>query len=222
MVLLVTIAPLGSMVGLSIFARDSGPEALAYVLTGNLVLALMFGNLDNVESHFAYMRFNGILDYFATLPIQKHLLILAVLLSFFLLSLPSLSATILLGSLLLGVRITLSPVILIVIPLCALPMAGVGALIGSSARTPHESGSLSLLITMGMLGLGPVMIPPSRLAEVMLILGRLSPATYAASALRQTLLGPLSGQIVLDLASLAGFTALIFWLVGRKMDWRQS
>jgi ABC-2 type transport system permease protein len=33
-----------------------------------------------------------------------------------------------------------------------------------------------------MLGLGPVLIPPDRLPGIMLILGRLSPATYAASA----------------------------------------
>ena len=56
----------------------------------------------------------------------------------------------------------------------------------------------------------------------MVTLGRFSPATYAASALRQALLGPLTGQIVLDLAALAGFTAVVLWLVGRKMDWRQG
>ncbi len=75
---------------------------------------------------------------------------------------------------------------------------------------------------MVMLGLGPVMFPPDRLPGVMLFLGLFSPATYAASALRQALLGPLTGQIVLDLAVLAGVAALVFWLVGRKMDWRQS
>lgn len=56
----------------------------------------------------------------------------------------------------------------------------------------------------------------------MLALGRLSPATYAASALRQALLGPLTGQIVVDLVVLAGVTVVVFWLVGRKMDWRQG
>ena len=221
MVLLGTIAPLGSMVALSVFARDAGPEALAYILTGNVVLALMFENQDKVQSHFVFMRFRGTLDYFATLPIQKYALILAIVASFFLLSLPSLAVTILLGSCLLDIPITFNPVILVVIPLCATSMAGIGALIGSAARTPQESGSLSLLVTLLMVGLGPVIIPPDRLPAIMLLLGRLSPATYAASALRQTLLGPLTGQIVPDLAVLVGFTLVTFWLVGRKMDWRQ-
>lgn len=150
------------------------------------------------------------------------MLVLAVVLSFLLLSLPSLVVTVVGGSLLLGLPITLHPVILIVVPLCAVSLAGIGALIGAMARNPQEAGSLSLLVTLVLLGLGPVLVPPARLPGVMVIVGRFSPATYAASALRQALLGPLTGQIVLDLAALAGFTAIVLWLVGRKMDWRQG
>lgn len=72
-----------------------------------------------------------------------------------------------------------------------------------------------------MLGLGPVVVPPERLPDMMLLLGRLSPATYAALAVRQTLIGPLTGQIMIDLLVLMGLSVGIFWLVGRKMDWRQ-
>ncbi len=56
----------------------------------------------------------------------------------------------------------------------------------------------------------------------MILLGYLSPATYAASALRQTLLGPLTGEIVIDLALLAAFGIVSLWVVGRRMDWRQK
>jgi ABC-2 type transport system permease protein len=220
MIVLGMIAPLASILALGVFARDSGQEALTFVLSGNIVLALMFENLDKVQSHFGFMRFQGTLDYYATLPIQKHIVILAVVCAFFLLSLPSLAVTIILGSFVLGVSLTLSPTILIVFPACAVPMAGIGALIGTTARTSQEAGSLSLLITVVMLGLGPVVVPPDRLPDIMLVLGRFSPATYAASALRQALLGPVTRQIVYDLAVLAGFGAMIFGLVGRKMDWR--
>jgi ABC-2 type transport system permease protein len=221
MLLTGTIAPLLSTAALGIFARDSGPQALAYILTGNVVLSLMFENQDKVAGHFAYMRLNGILDYFATLPIRRPLLILAVMLSFLLLSLPSLVITVLGGALLLDFPIVPSPVILIVVPACAIPMAGVGALIGSSVRMPQHAGSVSFLVTFLMLGLGPVVIPPERLPGFLWALGRLSPATYAASAVRQALLGPLTAQILVDLAALAAFAGLTFWLVGRKMDWRQ-
>ena len=89
MVVLGTIAPLLSMLGLSVFARDAGLEALTYVLTGNIVLALMFGIMNNVQSHIIFMRFMGSLDYFGTLPVRKSALILAIILAFFLLALPA-------------------------------------------------------------------------------------------------------------------------------------
>jgi len=31
----------------------------------------------------------------------------------------------------------------------------------------------------------------------------------------------LSGQILIDLGVLTAMTVAVFWLVGRKMDWRQ-
>jgi ABC-2 type transport system permease protein len=216
-----TLAPVFSILAMGIFARDSGQQALTYVLTGNMVISLMFGNMGNVQSHFTFMRFQGALDYYATLPIRKYLLILAVVLSFLLLSAPSLIVTTLLGALVLQIPIRLHPVIVLVIPACAVPLSGIGALIGASVRNHHQADALSLIVTMGLAGFGPVVVPPDRLPPLLLTLGRLSPATYAASALRQAVIGPLTGQLALDLAALSGWAAFVFILVSRMLDWRQ-
>lgn len=221
MLLTGTLAPVFSILAMGIFARDAGQQALTYVLTGNMVISLMFGNMGNVQSHFTFMRFQGALDYYATLPIRKPLLILAVVLSFLLLSAPSLIVTTLLGALVLRVPIHLHPLVLVVIPACAIPLSGIGALIGANVRNHYQANALSLIVTMVMAGLGPVVIPPDRLPSLLLTLGWLSPATYAASALRQAVVGPPTGRIALDLAALAGWTILIFGIVGRTLDWRQ-
>ncbi len=215
-----TLAPLASTVALGVFARDAGAATLAYVLTGNAVLSLMFGNMHNIAGHFVYIRFMGMLDYFATLPVRRGLLILAVVSSFFMLALPSVAVTIGVGAALLRLSLHPSPWLALAIPLCALPLAGVGALIGLVVRTPGESGSFSLIVTLLLTALGPVVIPPDRLPGWMLWLGHLSPTTYAASALRQALLGPVTGRLAVDLAALAGFAGVVFYLVGRRMDWR--
>jgi hypothetical protein len=52
---------------------------------------------------------------------------------------------------------------------------------------------------MVMLFIGPVIIPDTRLPKLLLILGHMSPATYAASAMRQTLLGAISAQVIVDI-----------------------
>jgi ABC-2 type transport system permease protein len=214
-----TVAPLFNIVALGIFARDSGPEALAFIEAGNMVISLMFSNMNNIQSHMLFMRFQGVLDYFGTLPIRKPLLILSLVLAFLLISLPSLIVTIIVGSLFLRLPLHINVLILIVVPLCTMSLSGIGALIGSRARTNEEAGTISWLVTFLLMGLGPVLIPPQRLPAILLILGRLNPAAYAASAFRQVLIGPVTGELALDLGALTVFTIILFWLVERRMDW---
>lgn len=222
MVLTSTITPILGIIALGSFATASGQESLAYIFTGNIVMSLMFGNLDKIASRFSYMRFAGTLDYYATLPIRKLVLIMAIVLAFFLLSCPSLLVVLGFGAFFLKVNLIVNPLILLVIPLCVLPLAGVGALIGTNARTPEQSGSFSLLVTMVMLFIGPVLIPETRLPDFLVAVGHFSPATYAASALRQTLLTPITGEIWVDLGVLLGFALLSFWFTLVKLDWRYS
>jgi len=217
-----TLAPVFSILALGIFARDSGPETLVYVLTGNMVISLMFGNMDNVQSHFVFMRFYGALDFYATLPIRKYNLILAIVLSFLLLSAPSLILTMLLGAFILHLPIAFHPLLLLIIPACAISLSGIGAAIGASVRSRYQAGAISLVVTMVMAGLGPVVVPPERLPQPLLWLGWINPATYAASALRQTIVGPITGRLLWDLVALLGSTILIFAVVTQTLDWRQS
>lgn len=221
MVTVATIAPLFSILALGVFARNSGSEGLSYVLTGNVVIALMFGIMGNVQSHFNFMKMMGGLDFFATLPISKYALILAVVVGFLLLSLPSFIVTALVGALVLDVQLSINPAVLLVIPACAIPLAGIGAIVGIRGRNPQESGTINLLITLLLAGLGPVVIPPSQMPDWLVQIGRISPATYAASALRQTLLGPVTATLLTDLLVLTVFGLVSFWLVGRFLDWRQ-
>jgi ABC-2 type transport system permease protein len=136
------------------------------------------------------------------------------------LALPSTVVTVLAGALILGLRLAPHPLLLLVVPLCAISLAGLGAIIGATARSPEGGGATALLVTFLLAGVGPIVIPPDRLPPVLLVLGRFSPATYAASALRQALLGPVAPQMLIDLAVLAGLGAVTLWLVERKLNWR--
>ena len=122
----------------------------------------------------------------------------------------------------LGISLVVHPLLIVLIPLCALPVSGIGALIGLKARNYAEAGSFNLLLTFALLALGPVIIPPGRLPDFLLLLGRFSPTTYASSALRQVLLGPITGQLAWDMAALVWFTAVSFITVGRLLQWRRD
>lgn len=222
MILTATLAPLVSILALGVFARDSGPATLAYVFSGNLVMALMFGMLQNIQSHMVFLRFTGGMEYFATLPIQRTSLIIAMVAAFLLLALPSVLTTMLVGAWLLALPLQVSPLIVLVIPVCAASLAGIGAGIGTWARTPEQAGALSMLVTLVLLGLGPVVVPPERLPGWLATVGMVSPASHAASALRQCLIGPVTSQLGLDLVALLVIAVVTLLLVVRTIDWRQE
>jgi len=213
--------PLVNMLALGLIGRPYGPEYLVHVLAGSIVVALLFQNQNNVAANFAYMRAMGTLDFFATLPVRRYLLILATVIAFFLLSVPSILVTLLAGVLVLGVPVQLHPLALLVLPLCAVPLAGIGALVGVFGRTPELVGSVTLLITIALLLLGPVVVPPSMLPDWVVHTGYASPASYAASAVRQVLFGPVTGRLWLDVGALAGLSCLTLWIAGRGVQWRE-
>ncbi len=216
------IAPLLSTAAFSVFVRE-GADVLAYILTGNMVMSLLFGTFDRVSTHFAYMRLVGRLDFFATLPIYRAALILATVSAFLVLSLPAVLLTLLMGALLLDLSLTLSPWIVVVLPLIGTALCGLGALIGVAVRSPEEVGNLSTLLTFVLVGFGPVIIPLDRLPPLIQTLSYLSPATYAASALRQTVLEmPDRIPLAVDMLVLAGLLIGSLWLVGQRMDWRRG
>ena len=121
----------------------------------------------------------------------------------------------------LGVGIVIALSLAVVLGQYAAYSALVGALIGVRFRTPEEATSVGRLLTILMLTMGPALIPADRLPDWLVWLGFLSPATYAASALRQALLGPLTNRLLLDVAALLLFIFLSFWMVNRRMDWRK-
>jgi ABC-2 type transport system permease protein len=221
-VIISMIFPILSIGALGIFARNSGPDALAYVVTGNIVLSLLFRTVGQVSNNFSYMRVVGMLDYFATLPIYRSALILASVFAFLLLSLPSTLWTLAMGALILRIPLAISPWIIVVIPLVSLTLCGLGALIGLVGRTPQEVDSISTLTTFLLLAVGPVIIPADALPGVVQVIGLFSPATYAASALRQEVLGlPDRIPLAVDMLALTVLLLGFLWLVAQRIDWRE-
>ncbi|MFI7141524.1 MULTISPECIES: ABC transporter permease [Streptomyces] len=216
------ITPLMTVAALGAFAKGRGHESLVYVLTGSILLSLMFENQNKVAQNFAYMKAMGTLDFLGTLPVRRQMVITATVLAFFALSAPALLTTLMLGSLILGVHLSVSWLVVLVIPLCVLSLAGIGAVIGIVTRSQEEASSLTLLVTMLLLFFGPVIIPASRLPGWLVTISHVSPTTYAASAIRQVLVGPVTGRIWLDLFVLLALTGITLWFAGSRMQWKAN
>ncbi|MCX5387338.1 ABC transporter permease [Streptomyces sp. NBC_00083] len=220
MVLTGMLAPLVSIAALGLFARSSGPAATEYVLTGSVTMAILFETQNRIASNFAFMRGNGAFEYYAALPVRREALILATLAAFSILSVPAVAVTLLLGSALLDVRLTVSPLAPLCLLFALLPSAGLGAFIGSRSGTIEQASSLSLASTLLMMAAGPVAVPPDMLPGVLVQIGHLNPAVYAADSLRHSLTSPDGVRALADAAVLAVFAGAVWGLTGTRMHWR--
>lgn len=223
------IIVLGGIVGalfyiifVGILMRQAGPEALAYVLSGNVVASLLFATRSFAENRFIFMRTSDTLDYFATLPIWRNGLIVAVVAAALALSIPGLLTVIFVGSRILSLELALHPLLWLVLPLSTLPFAALGALIGTITRSYEESNTVSTAVILTLILLGPVTVPPTMLPEILIILGRFNPAVYTASAFRQLIIGPVTPQLIYDLIAITTFTIATLWFVGRHLEWQQK
>ncbi|MEU1555643.1 ABC transporter permease [Streptomyces scabiei] len=220
MVLTGVLAPLVSIAALGLFARNSGHAATEYVLTGSVTMAILFETQNKIASNFAFMRGNGAFEYYAALPVRREALILATLAAFSILSLPAIAVTLLLGSALLAVPLTFSPLAPLCLLLALLPSAGLGAFIGSRSGTIEQASSLSLATTLLMMAAGPVAVPPELLPDALIWIGNLNPAVYAADSLRHSLTTPDTSRAFADMAVLAVFAGAVWGLTSTRMHWR--
>ncbi|MEU7297062.1 ABC transporter permease [Streptomyces exfoliatus] len=220
MVLTGVLAPLVTIAALGLFARASGHAATEYVLTGSVTMAILFETQNKIASNFAFMRGNGAFEYYAALPVRREALILATLAAFSLLSLPAVAVTLLLGSALLDIPLTFSPLTPLCLLLALLPSAGLGAYIGSRSGTIEQASSLSLATTLLMMAAGPVAVPPELLPDALIWIGNLNPAVYAADSLRHSLTTPDASQALADMVVLTIFAGAVWGLTSTRMHWR--
>jgi ABC-2 type transport system permease protein len=219
------VAPLSFMFMLNtLLERPAGTaEAVAvgaHILAGNLVMSTVFTTMGHTASRFAWLKETEGLDYYATRPIDRAMMVAAVLLAFITLGLPNLLATVALGKLLFALPLSPHPLALLAILLAALALASVGAMVGILAPDQTTQQVADNLLLFAMLFLSPVLIPVERLPPLLQWTSTLLPTSYVVDALRQLLVGVVDGGVVLDLVVLAGFSAAALLLATRRLDWR--
>jgi ABC-2 type transport system permease protein len=216
------VAPLVTVIGLGKLAEGRDDTAVSFLFIGSLVLGLCFENQNKVASHFAFQRETGALTFFAALPIRQSGLVLASSMAFFVLSIPALMVTTLLGAHLLDLTLNPHPLLLIVVPVAILPMAALGTIIGTYSKNLAQAGAFSVASTMITVVLGGVLVPPALLPFAAGVASWLSPATYVASALRQALVGPVTPRVFFDMAMLLAFGTVGFLVAGRRVRWKSA
>ncbi|NWJ44456.1 MAG: ABC transporter permease [Chloroflexi bacterium] len=216
------LVPLTTFFFFKLLATSGNTEQDLYLLSGNIIVSLLFTTMYGTCARFSFMRTFGVLDYYATLPVYKGLLVLAVNAGFLVLTLPTALLTVLMGQYIFNITISLSPLFLLIVPLASFSLSAVGALVGVTAPNFDTATSISGVLQFIFMGLSPILVAADRLPEFVQWIGKALPSTYAAEALRLSLIGQFNEKFWLDVVILLVVNTLIMLYVGSKMEWRSA
>jgi ABC-2 type transport system permease protein len=215
-----TFFPLILVFGLGLIGDGQSDAGLAYVITGSTVSSLTFVGITMVAQTLGWMKERGDFLYYASLPISKGSLLMAVMGSKLVLQLPGIVVSLLGGSLLYGLGFDLNPLLLVILPLTALSISGLGAALGILSPSFQLVNLVSQVAGIVVLFAAPVMIPIESLPRPLQWFGLLLPPTYAADALRRAVSGINDARLVFDIGVLAFAAAASFGAITRGLRWR--
>ena len=181
------------------------------IVAGSAVLAIAMTAIVMLAQRIAALRESGGLDFYSSLPVKRWMLVLSILVSFAIFSLPGTIIVSVLGAMLFDLSLAALWAAVPVWALGSFALAGVGVAVGLAAPDEQLAGMYSNLAMMAVLFLG--IIPSSRLPGWLGPVRAILPSTYAVDALKPGLTGSFTGGQVWDLLLLAVFGTLFFWAV---------
>lgn len=198
----------------------SDRNSLLYIISGAAIFAVATEGIVTVSQKVTQMKKEGMMIYYASLPISKTAFIAAILLTRMLVTLPGMLVPIALGPLLYGINVEFSFWVLLLLPLCGLSLSAIGMTFGSLLNSVELVSVITNVLIFVLIFAAPVFIPVAALPLPLQIFGYLLPPTYAADALRLALSGTLDTMFYFDVAILLLMTVASLFALTRWLRWR--
>jgi len=213
--------PLIMIFGFSRFGANlDDPAVLLRMIGGTAIFALAHEGISTMAVRVSAMRRDGMLMYYASLPIRKSALILSLVLSRFVLMLPAMLAPLVIAPLLFHVPMNYSALVLPLIPLLALLFSTFGVAFGLLAETVEVAQLGTYVLLFVLVLAAPVFIPWEALPDPLRWVSLLMPFTYAADALHMTLANTIGTQFWLDIGVLLALLVGSLFILERRLRWR--
>ncbi|GCE14623.1 ABC transporter permease [Tengunoibacter tsumagoiensis] len=218
-VLFSLIVPIVMVLGLGSMGSGQNHSGLLYIVTGSTVVSLVTLGIVSLSQEMAQMKIQGQFLYYASLPISKMSLLIAVLISRLLIQLPGILVILFGGNFLYHLGFNTSIWTFIIIFLALFSLSGVGGVIGL-ALDPQIVPTLASIVLFGVLFGSPVLIPLHNFPVALRWIGLLLPPTYVADALRGSLSGSNEIPMPLDIGVLIICTIVSFVVIVRGVRWQ--
>lgn len=200
---------------------EPGSRYIDFLIPGLIGLNTMGGGLWGIGFLLVNFRMAKLLKRFVATPMPRRNFLLALLGARLTFLLPDMTALLLVGTLLFGMPIRGSLLLLVVVDvLGALAFAGLGLLIGSRAQTTESASGLMNLVMMPMWLLSGVFFSSERFPAAVQPVIKLLPLTQLISALRMVILeGAGWFDVWPAMAILLVWAVVTFYLALRLFRW---
>lgn len=195
-------------------------ERAIFLLGGNMAMSIAFGPTTFLISKLGWARQSREFDYWIALPVSKLIVVLAIISMAVMFALPGLLGSYIFGSLLLGLPLSGGWILIFLVPLGVLPLAGVGAFLGTIAPNGQTAGLINNMVLIVVGFLSPMLIPPEQLPRILQITSLFIPTTYVADAFRAAIGAHYDFQFLLDVIILVICSAICMAFAQWKMEWR--
>lgn len=215
------VLPLAMVFGFSRFGSGlTDTNSLIYIISGAAIFSVANDGIYTMAVRIGSMKKEGMLLYYASLPINKVAFVMAIMLSRLIITLPGMIAPMLFGSLIYKVDLNFSLWIVLLLPLTALSLSAIGMALGSIVNSLEMIQIIVNLLLFILIMAAPVFIPWQSLPLPLKLLGYLLPPSYAADALRHVLSGTIDVSFYIDIAVLSLMTLVSFVILNRWLNWR--
>ena len=195
-------------------------NSLIYIISGSAIFSVANDGLYTMAVRIGSMKKEGMLLYYASLPINKVAFVTAIMLSRLSVTLPGMIGPMLFGSLIYKVDLNFNLWIVFLLPLTALALSAIGMALGSLVNSLEMIQIIVNLLLFILIMAAPVFIPWQSLPLPLKLLGYLLPPSYAADALRRVLSGTIDASFYADIAVLSLMTLMSFAILNRWLNWR--
>jgi|GEM_PF-3068417 len=216
-----TVVPVSFVFAMGHYAGfRSDNQQLLHIISGSITFSLIFLGLSSLAAKISFMRQQGTLLHYISLPINKFTFIAALLSARLVLLLPGIIAPVIAGMLMYGLDFQLSLWLLTVMALGIFTLAVAGVALGAYIKSYELVSVVTGCLIFIMSLVAPTFMPPSVLPLPLQLLGWLLPSTYISNALNRSLTGSYEATFYLDvlvLGLMAGVALLVtkFFLVWR-------
>jgi ABC-2 type transport system permease protein len=214
-----TLIATGIVIGFSLLIPQIDPVSALYLATGAMTVSLITVGTVVAPQVIAQQKERGLLDYQRAMPVPRLAMLAADATIWVSVALPGLAATLLVAVLRFDLQVSISPWLLLAIPLVSAGSVAIGYCIAYLAR-PVLVGLLTNVAMITALMFAPVNYPAERLPQWAQIAHEWLPFQYMAQAIRDTVDVPAAGVPLLPFVVLIGWAVLGLAVTSRVMTRR--